>query len=89
MNEYGVWKTIKIGFWLGIGFIIPQMIVMYGGTVISILAMPSMMEMSMNSGVESLGSFDVGNISPQLDEKKKIKTTRRAGSMMKAPGGGY
>jgi hypothetical protein len=29
MNEYGIWKTIKIGFWLGIGFIVPQLIVMY------------------------------------------------------------
>lgn len=49
MENLGKWRTIKIGFWLGIGFIIPQLFVMYSGTAITVLAMPSIMEASLNS----------------------------------------
>jgi hypothetical protein len=74
MSEYGVWKTIKIGFWLGIGFIVPQMIVLYGGTVISILAMPAMMEMSMNGDVDASPEvFSAAGITSQMDSKDQIK----------------
>ncbi len=48
MENWGIWKLIKVGFWLGIGFILPQLVVMYSGTVISVLAMPSIMGSSDN-----------------------------------------
>ncbi len=44
MENWSVWKTIKIGFLLGIGFIIPQLLVLYTGTVLTILAIPSMLD---------------------------------------------
>lgn len=73
MNELGIWKTIKFGFWLGVGFIIPQLIVMYGGTYITFLAMPKMMEMAMDNPSESKDSFDVSEFTSQLDQTKKIE----------------
>ncbi|MET0049936.1 MAG: FxLYD domain-containing protein [Candidatus Thiodiazotropha sp.] len=41
MNEYGIWKTIKTGFWFGLGLIIPLIVVMYGGRMITVFAMSS------------------------------------------------
>jgi len=73
VTEYGIWKTIKIGFWLGVGFIIPQMVVMYGGTLLTFLAMPSMIEMSSSSDDESSGIFDMGGIGSTLDKRKQIE----------------
>lgn len=57
MNEYGIWKTIKTGFWFGLGLIIPLVMVLYGGRVITILAMSSVKPV----------------ITSQLDAKKQIK----------------
>jgi len=58
MENPGKWKIIKTGFWLGIGFIIPQLIVMYSGTAITMLAMPSIMEASFNAeDGDALSSF--------------------------------
>ena len=53
MTGIGIWKTVKIGFWLGIGFIIPQLIVMYSGSVLTVLAMPSLMGTSVEDNVIS------------------------------------
>lgn len=41
MNEYGILKTIKTGFLFGLGLIIPLIIAMYGGRVITVLVMSS------------------------------------------------
>lgn len=49
MEKWGKWKLITVGFWLGIGFIIPQLLVMYSGTALTMLAMPSIMEASFES----------------------------------------
>lgn len=73
MTEYGIWKTIKTGFWLGVGFIIPLMIVMYGDTLLTFLAMPSMIEMSSSSDGESSGIFDASGIESTLDRGKQIE----------------
>ncbi|MCF6226191.1 MAG: hypothetical protein L3J22_07835 [Xanthomonadales bacterium] len=66
MENLGVWKTIKIGFWIGIGFIIPQMIVLYGGTVLTVLTMPSMMEASFVEGYEAIDS-DISSFESNFD----------------------
>ncbi|MEW8348168.1 MAG: FxLYD domain-containing protein [Candidatus Thiodiazotropha taylori] len=76
MSDYGIWKTVKIGFWLGIGFIIPQMIVMYGGTVISVLAMPSMLEMSMSGDIDSTDLFDMDTFLSEANNYDYIKIDR-------------
>ena len=71
MENLGIWKTIKIGFWLGIGFIIPQLIVMYSGTVMTVMAMPSLMEISAEDYMvefEEEGDFtDVSSFYEDLD----------------------
>jgi hypothetical protein len=41
METWSKWKLVKAGFWLGIGFIIPQLLVLYGGTILTIKTMTS------------------------------------------------
>jgi len=31
MEKWSKWEFVKVGFWLGIGFIIPQLVVLYLG----------------------------------------------------------
>ncbi len=61
MENWGVWKTIKIGFWLGVGFIVPQLVVMYSGTALTLLAMPSILDTAVeeyaNDWEEDLDAF--------------------------------
>jgi len=61
MENLGTWKLIKIGFWLGIGFIIPQLVVLYSGTALTMLAMPSMVDAAFNSGDEDVMSSFTSN----------------------------
>jgi hypothetical protein len=56
MESWGIWKLIKVGFWLGIGFILPQLVVLYSGTALTVLAMPSIMEASVGSTTDDLVS---------------------------------
>ena len=53
MEKLSIWKLIKYGFWLGVGFIIPQLFVMYAGTAATIFMMPSMLESSFDFEEES------------------------------------
>lgn len=78
MDNWGIWKTIKIGFWLGIGFIVPQLVVMYSGTVLTVLAMPSLLELpaeeyTVELDDEADGFSDVVNFYEDLDLTKEIK----------------
>ncbi len=70
MLDLGKWKIIKLGFWLGIGFIIPQIIVLYGGSIVAALAMPAMMEMPMQDTdvISSLDRKDQIEIGPYEDK---------------------
>ncbi|MCU7852625.1 MAG: FxLYD domain-containing protein [Candidatus Thiodiazotropha sp. (ex Monitilora ramsayi)] len=61
MDSLGVWKTIKIGFWLGVGFILPQIAVLYSGTIMTMFAMPSMMEETFEE-----------NFLSEIDKSKQI-----------------
>jgi hypothetical protein len=73
MQEYGIWKTIKVGFWLGIGFIIPQMIVMYGGTIMTFIAMPSMMQGVMEDGMEENISENMEDFTSELNRTAQVE----------------
>lgn len=74
MNDLGVWKTIKIGFWLGIGFIIPSMTVMYGGTALTFLFMPAMMEASFSSETDDPDdSMGIRSITSKFDRTSQIE----------------
>lgn len=77
MQELSVWKTVKIGFWLGIGFIIPQMIVLYSGTVLTVMSMPSMMESAYDIDSEydvdeNDESIDISEFTDNFDVSKHI-----------------
>ncbi len=69
MENWGKWKLIKIGFFLGIGFIIPELFVMASSTAISIFAMPSMMEASMDFDDENFTS----NFGADFDRADQIE----------------
>ena len=75
MESWGIWKLIKVGFWLGIGFIIPQLVVLYSGTVITMLAMPSIIESSYveteEEGVDQ--EAFVSNYSSNYDRTDQIE----------------
>lgn len=66
MENFSVWKWIKIGFWLGIGFILPQMFVLYAGTVGTYMALPSVIENTWDADSAS-------NYSEQFDRAASIK----------------
>ncbi|MCU7930716.1 MAG: FxLYD domain-containing protein [Candidatus Thiodiazotropha sp. (ex Codakia rugifera)] len=70
MDNLGIWKTIKIGFWLGIGFIVPQLVVLYSGTMLTMLAIPSMMEDSLENN--SLSEFDKTNQIKVLEYREEL-----------------
>lgn len=75
MENIGVWKTVKIGFWLGVGFIIPQLIVMSSGTLLTVMAIPSMMASSFDEGLgaENIDeSFDMSGFTNNLDVTSNI-----------------
>jgi hypothetical protein len=58
MENPGKWKLVKIGFLLGIGFIIPQMIALYSGTLVAMFVLPKVMEASFDeSGAEAIESY--------------------------------
>ena len=69
MENWGKWKLVKAGFWVGIGFIIPQLVVLYSGTVLTIFAMPSMMEASF----ESEDGSAISNLTSNFDRTDQIK----------------
>ncbi|MCP4492640.1 MAG: hypothetical protein GY820_35830 [Gammaproteobacteria bacterium] len=69
MDNLGKWKLVKVGFWLGIGFIIPQLVVLYSGTALTMLAMPSMMEASFESEDGSVMS----SLTSNFDRAEQIK----------------
>lgn len=57
MENWSKWKFIKVGFWLGIGFIIPQLVVLSSGTILSIVAVPPMVEKSMEGAEGVMSDF--------------------------------
>ena len=69
MENWGKWKFIKAGFWLGIGFILPLSVVLYFGTALTMLAMPFMIEASYDSEVGDA----ISNLTSNLDKTGQIK----------------
>lgn len=69
MESWGKWKLVCVGFWLGIGFIVPQLVGMYSGTALTMLAMPSMMETAFVSG----GDDDVSSFASSFDRADQIE----------------
>jgi hypothetical protein len=46
MENMGKWKIVKIGFWLGIGFSVPLLCIIFGGSIINTLLIPPIIESS-------------------------------------------
>ncbi|MCG8428726.1 MAG: FxLYD domain-containing protein [Chromatiales bacterium] len=86
MDNWGVWRTIKIGFWLGVGFIVPQLVTMYAGTFMTMLGMPSMMDysFSVDAGSDELdmSSFVAGRDLSSNIEIKNYKDTGGEGQLL-------
>ena len=59
MENWGKWKIIKLGFWLGVGFIIPQLIAMYVGVLITMFATPPMVEKSFEDEFSSKEGLNI------------------------------
>ncbi|NOQ94468.1 MAG: hypothetical protein GQ547_07530 [Methylophaga sp.] len=75
MENIGIWKTIKLGFWLGIGFIIPSLIVMASGTVFTVMSIPSIMEASFEQSAsldDFNDSFSISDYTDNFDVTKNI-----------------
>jgi len=51
MENYSIWKTIKAGFWLGIGFIVPTIIVYILGTALVYKAVPYFVESNNDAAI--------------------------------------
>ena len=45
----GKWSMVKAGFWLGIGFIIPQLVTTASETALTFVAMPVLMQSAMDT----------------------------------------
>lgn len=46
MENMSKWKIVKFGFWLGIGFSVPLLCIIFGGSVINTLLIPPIIESS-------------------------------------------
>ena len=69
MENWGKWKFMKAGFWLGIGFIIPLLVVLYSGTALTMLAMPFMIEASYESDAGGV----ISKLTSNFDRAGQIK----------------
>ena len=74
MNEWNIWRLIKAGFWLGIGFIIPSLIVYGLGTVMMVGSMSQIFDTGMD---EMEDSFEAGGMASafqsQFDKSTQIE----------------
>lgn len=59
MNEWSVWKFIKVGFWLGIGFVIPSLFVNGVATYMALGMVPEIMMPEMEELAEESFAEDV------------------------------
>ena len=74
MNDWSIWKLTKAGFWLGIGFIIPSLIVYAVGTLMVVKMSPHMYDDTMGEIEDSYeGSDVISNISEQFNKSSQIK----------------
>jgi hypothetical protein len=74
MDSLGVLKTIKIGFLLGIGFIFPLVLALYSGAIMTMFAVPPMMEESINE--QLLANFDKSSSIKIVDYREEINEKR-------------
>ena len=74
MEPQGIWSTIKKGFWLGIGFVIPLTAVMYAGAFLTMFALPSMVEDSFETNMMS--EFDKTAQIKILDYREEMNGQR-------------
>ncbi|MES9862695.1 MAG: hypothetical protein ABW157_02105 [Candidatus Thiodiazotropha sp. LLP2] len=70
MEDLGIWKTVKIGFWLGIGFIVPHLVAFYSGTMVTMFAIPSMMEENL------LSDFDKSEQIKVIEHREEMNGER-------------
>lgn len=68
MESYGPWKFIKVGFWVGIGFIIPSIGVYILGTYL-IYSMPSLWQ---SAGMEG-GKETMEKMMADTDKTKQVR----------------
>ena len=69
MENWSKWRFIKVGFLLGIGFMIPQFAVMIFGTVISLVVIPPMVQ----DAIVTPNSEEIfSGITSNFDSKKLI-----------------
>lgn len=69
MENMSRWKIIKTGFLLGIGFIVPLICVILAGTIVSVMAIPPVMEQAFDD--ESGGMLS--DLKSDEDDLKRIK----------------
>ncbi|MET0029584.1 MAG: FxLYD domain-containing protein [Candidatus Thiodiazotropha sp.] len=74
MNEWSIWKLIKAGFWLGIGFIIPSLAVYGLGTIAVVGLSPILMEASVNQIQDTIEeNEDFSKFREQFDMTAQVK----------------
>lgn len=70
MENLSIFKKITMGFWLGLGFFIPLVIVNYAGTYLAMFAMPSFMEENMEEALFS--DYDKSNQIKLLEQREEM-----------------
>jgi len=73
MEKLTIWKQTKIGFWIGIGFIIPSLIVYFIGTYLVIKITPFMYD-SQEEKTEV--EYDIKNYASDFDKSEQIKIVK-------------
>ncbi len=69
METWGKWKLVQAGFWLGIGFIVPELLVYFGGTALTIHSMSSIAETTMADEMSEV----MPDIASEFDRSSQIK----------------
>ncbi len=79
MNDWAIWRLIKAGFWLGIGFIIPSLIVYAIGTAMIVGITPQMFEATMmeEMGEEFEANDAMSEFKSQFDKTTQVEILER------------
>lgn len=88
MENISIWKKITLGFWIGIGFLIPQFLLMFGGTALVSMLLPSMMEESIEAYSEDLGD-EVWNSASTVFSDMDMTAVIELGSYTETRSGGH
>ncbi len=80
MESFGVWRLVKIGFWIGIGFIIPSIGASMAGTYLAYSTPSLWQDAALGRANEAMESFKKDNDKPsqlRIVQSREVKNGKQ------------